>query len=169
MEEPIKIYCHFLPNTQSQTQAVTECLHCSLQSTGSSPPSDDFETHLSRKTRPGVLQLMNRKHPGAQPQERFSRWAQADTWPGTHLRVLLVTAIEEMRTGDPQHNTLLPQGTQSFHGWKCFSDCAALRQSNNTDCKWQGTGWSQHTCKGSKGYHTAGSVTPWENRLELFL
>lgn len=56
--------------------------------------------------------------------------------PGTHPAVLLVTAIKGMGTGVPQHNTLLPQGTQSFHGCKCFSDCVALKQSNNTDCKW---------------------------------
>lgn len=37
VEKNIKIYCHFLPNTQSQTQAVTECLHCLLHSTGLIP------------------------------------------------------------------------------------------------------------------------------------
>lgn len=35
---------------QSQTQAVTACLHCSRKSVGSSSVSDDFETNLSRKT-----------------------------------------------------------------------------------------------------------------------
>lgn len=129
-----------------------------------------------KKTRPGVLQLMNRKYLGAQPQERFLPVGPGRHLAWTHLRVLLVPAIEGMRTDLPHHNTLLPQGTQSFYGWSVSSvsiDCAALRQSNNRDCRWQGTGSSQHTCKGSKGYHTAGSVTPCDNRLarqaELFL
>lgn len=162
MEKPIKIYCHFLPHTQSQTQAVTECLHSLLQSTGSSPASDDFETNLSKKTRPGVFSADEQKTPGCTAQHR---WAQADTWPGTQLRVLLVTAIERIGTGLPQHNTLLPQGTQSFYGWKCFHWLCCSQAKQQHGLQVAGNSSSQHTCKGSKGHHTAGSVTPWDSRL----
>lgn len=84
----IKIYCNFLLNTQSQTQAVTECLHCLLQSTGSSSVSDDFETNLSKKTWCGASADEQKVPWVHSPRRGISRWAQADTWSGTHLRVL---------------------------------------------------------------------------------
>lgn len=107
VEKTIKIYCHVLLNTQSQTQAVSECLHCLLQSTGSSP--SDWDQYVQTDM-----------------TWCFSWWTES-TWvhspgekslggPSRQLTVLLVTAIEGMRTGLPQHNTLLPQGIHSFYG-----------------------------------------------------
>lgn len=120
-----------------------------------------------------VLQLMNRMYLGAQPQESISRWAQADTCVGHTWECSWSLPL---RGWGQVFLSTTPSSHRAFRAFMAKSvsiDCVALQQSNTMDCKWQGTGLSQHTCKVSRGYHTAGSVTPCENRLarqvELFL
>lgn len=163
--KPIKMYCHFLPNTQSQTQAVTECLHCLLQSTGSPPASDAFETNLPTKTWPGAS-ADKQKEPGSTaPGEESLGGPRQTPGMGHTPKSAPVTAIEGWRTCHPQHNTPLPQATQSFNGWKCFHGLCCSQAKQHHGLQVAGTGSSQHTCKVSKGYHTARSVTPCETRL----
>lgn len=157
------MYFHFLPNTQSQTQAVTECLHCLLQSTGSPPAFrwfwDRFD--LPRKTWLGAS-ADARSTWVHSPRRGISRWAQADTWHGTHTW----ECSWHCHRGDGGQVSLSKTPSsygplRAFMAESVSIGCVALKQSNNVDYKGQGAGSSQHTCKVSKGYHRF-SHSLWE-------
>ena len=133
--------CHFLLNTQSQTQAVIERLHCLLKSAGSSSVSGDFWDRFVPKDAQ-MLWLMNRNSRGVQrqgvptggPQRKE---ADAQQRNATRARSL-PTISDRTMTVLNQHALLLPLCTViAFMSKNVFTDCVALKQQNNRDCKRQ--------------------------------
>lgn len=134
------------------------------------PPCQMILKPICPKRHDQMLWLINRNYQGVQTQKAYIGQPQrkpADTWQRTATwERSLFTVIQRMMTVLNQHAPLLPQCTLiAFMSKNVFTDCVALKQQNNRDCKWQETGSSQHMFKVSKGYHTEVLVIHCGNRL----
>lgn len=103
-----------------------------------------------------MLWLINRNSQGVQTQKGCVGWpqrTQADAWQRT---ATTRERSQRMMTVLNQHAPLLPQCTLiAFMSESVFTDCAALKQQNN----------SQHVFRVSKGDYAEVLVIHCENRL----
>lgn len=113
-----------------------------------------------------MLWLINWSYQGVQTQEVYlgqpqrkaaDTWQRAATWERSPF-----TVTQRRMMVLSQHAPLFPQCTpRAFMSEYVFTDCVDLKQQNNRDCKWQGTGSSQHSVKVSKGCNAEGLLIPF--------